>query len=128
MRTRQRSLAIVGLLAAGALLLVACGGHSGSNPQDGGTDLAVQQDTGPPGEDGPPGDALTPDGGGDGPQGDAGVRHARPFLAETAGGDSVSSTNYRLKVFIAPVAPVDETVTTTNYRLSLGPGAAANAK
>jgi hypothetical protein len=60
-----------------------------------------------------PTDVEDDDGGGPG-------RTYIPFEAETSGGARISSTNYNLEVFIAPVRPVGN-VSSTNYNLKLGP-------
>ena len=60
-----------------------------------------------------PTDTVEDDGGGPG-------RTYIPFETETSGGAKISSTNYNLEVFIAPVRPVGS-VSSTNYNLKLGP-------
>ncbi len=60
-----------------------------------------------------PTDVEDDDGGGPG-------RTYIPFEAETSGGAKISSTNYNLELFIAPVRPVGN-VSSTNYNFKLGP-------
>jgi hypothetical protein len=52
-------------------------------------------------------DALPPPGGG-------------PFQTESAGGGLISSENYAIELFVAPVRPVG-TVSNDNYTIQLGP-------
>jgi hypothetical protein len=44
----------------------------------------------------------------------------QPYQCETAGGAVLTSDNYRLEVFVAPVRPIGN-LSSTNYRLKLGP-------
>ena len=45
-----------------------------------------------------------------------------PFTSNTAGGQTLTSPNYTLELYVAPVEPVGKR-TSTNYELHLGPGA-----
>lgn len=47
---------------------------------------------------------------------------AREFKSLTSGGARISSDNYRMDLFIAPIHPVG-TVSSTNYTIKYGPGA-----
>ena len=51
----------------------------------------------------------------------AGTGGGTPFKAETSGGARLTSPNYELELFIAPVRPVGNP-SSTNYNLKLGPG------
>ena len=86
---------LVGLLTVGMVLVSGCGGKSG-----GGGDT----------------DAQWIDAGHDA----GGAEQMYPSKSVTSGGGSVSSENYRLKLFIAPVRPVG-TTSSPNYRVRLGP-------
>ena len=135
-RKTARSLLTLFLLL-GLTVVWGCGGGGGFDPTldtgtDGGDDDAtgdvltdgeddvptdVPTDVPMDGEDVPtdtPTDVEDDDGGGPG-------RIYIPFHAETSGGAKISSTNYELELFIAPVRPVG-TVSSTNYNLKLGPG------
>jgi hypothetical protein len=102
-----------------------CGGSSPAVQQD----AAVNQDTGGGQHD----TAPQTDAGGDGAvqqdggQEDGGVQTAQGFVSETAGGNRITSSNYRLELFVAPVRPVGAGQS-SNYKLQLGPGALRNAR
>lgn len=115
-------------LILGLMMAWGCGGGGfNGGDTDTGTD-ADDEDTGgdvtTDGEDVPddvpddtiddtPTDVEEDDGGGAG--------GGTPFTAETAGGSRLTSPNYRLELFVAPVRPVGK-ATSTNYEFKLGPG------
>jgi hypothetical protein len=73
-----------------------CGGRAGGGGQDAATDFDAGADAG---------------------------GRAHPSQSLTSGGGSVSSANYRIELFIAPVRPVGS-VSSPNYRIKLGPASA----
>jgi len=62
---------------------------------------------------------VEPDAAGGGPPPAAGPLPAS--FVELAGGANLSSSNFRLKLFVAPARPVEK-LESSNYRLILGPG------
>jgi len=118
--TRTRTCATVAILAI-ALLVASCdcGSHGPGTPvpdgtDDGVPDMVVDGVTDVPGDplEDVPGDpldedAITPPGG-------------RPFQTESAGGGLISSENYTIELFVAPVRPVG-TISNDSYTIQLGP-------
>ncbi|MFH1437005.1 MAG: hypothetical protein ABIJ56_14950 [Pseudomonadota bacterium] len=72
----------------------------------------VEPDADQDAEEDAPGDTVEEDGVEPAP--------VQPFLSETAGGASLSSANYKLELFVAPVRPVGST-SSASYNLKLGP-------
>lgn len=136
MRTRpevsggRRAAALVAVLV---LCCAACGGSAANGGKDATGDVgrpdAMPTDAMP--ADAMPTDAGRTDGSTDGARedggGDSGTRTEATVMCETAGGDTVSSANYRVRLYVSPTTPVSSGQS-TNYRVGLGPGAITNSR
>ena len=113
-----------GVLVA-TLLALGCGSSS-SNPTDNGGDNAgdVGDGGGDNGEGGGDGADVHGDGdGGDGTDVPPAAKHT--VIAVTAGGGSVTSTNYQLKISVGAPQPMGAGTSGT-HGLQVGPGAVVN--
>lgn len=106
---------LYGILSVTIAMGLGCGGKSGG----GGDQDASLVDSGVDGEDYDAGNL-------DGSVGDGGAI-TQPSQSITSGGGSISSSNYRLKLFIAPARPVG-IVASPNYRIQLGPARAGDSQ